>query len=234
MKYIVTGRVHPERANVSFSTHSMDLDGGGIVSTSCDSSQVTVVIDIPTIDGWISAHIAAEDFANIAVGALGFALGSGYSVEMIQVTEADGTPHVFGVRPTGDTPELTLGFNPHTEIFNRALRISGQDLFFRLAVRDYLRAIRDPNDCAFYCYRTIEALKSSFALKTGSDGCQEMHKALLTSRADIDATITNFAAPVRHGNWAAAPATTGCQRWAMLVLTRHILEKYLSYADTAT
>ena len=227
MKYVVTGRVHPERADVSFSKIGMQLQGGGSVSASCDSSQVTVVLDVPSVDGWISAQIVAEDAANILVGALGFSLGSGYSVEMIQVTEEDGTPHVFGVRPTGDTPQRTLAFSPHIDVFNRAFRLSGQDVFFRLAVRDYLRAIRDVTDCATYCYRAIEGIKSSFALKTGGDGWKEMHESLDTSRDSITATIKNFADPVRHGNWAAAPITTGQQRWQMLLLTREILEKYL-------
>lgn len=43
--------------------------------------------------------IVAEEIATILVGALGFSLGSGYWVELIQVTEEEGTPHVFGVRP---------------------------------------------------------------------------------------------------------------------------------------
>lgn len=172
----------------------------------------------------------AEDIANIVIGALGLSLGSGYSVEMIQVTEDDGTPHVFGVRPTGDTPDKTLGFNPHIDIFNKAYQLSGGDIFFRLAVRDYLRAIRDAADCATYCYRAIEGLKSSFSLKTGGDGWQEMHQVLNTSRDAITTKIKNFADPTRHGNWASAPTITGKQRWEMLVLTREILEKYLLYA----
>lgn len=234
MKYVVIGRVHPERADVSFSKIGMNLQGGGSAIASCDSSQVTVVLDVSSIDGWISAHIMAEDVANIVIGALGFSLGSGYSVEMIQVTEEDGTPHVFGVRPTGDTPDLTLGFTPNIDIFNKAYILSGRDVFFRLAIRDYLRAVRDITDCSTYCYRAIEGLKSSFALKTGSDGWLEMHQSLNTSRDAITTKIKNFADPIRHGNWSAAPITTARQRWEMLLLTREILEKYLSYAAAAT
>lgn len=129
MKYICIGRVHPERADVSFSRVEMKFEGGGGAVASCDASQVTVVLDVPSLDGWISAHIMAEDVANIVIAALGFSLGSGYWVELLQVTEADGTPHVFGVRPKGGKPEQTLGMDPHIPTFNRAIRLSGRNVF---------------------------------------------------------------------------------------------------------
>lgn len=231
MKYIVTGRVHPERADVSFSRIPLGLQNGGSAVVSCDSSQITVMLDMPHIDGWITAQITGEDIANILVGALGFSLGTGYSVEMMQVTEEDGTAHVFGVRPAGDIPGENLGFTPHNDLFHRAFILSGKDVFFRLAVRDYLRAIRDVSDCATYCFRAIESIKCSFALQTSSDGWKAMHTALGTDRESITTKIKNFADPIRHGNWAAAQTTTSRQRWQMLCLTREILEKYLLYAE---
>ena len=111
MKYLVVGRVHPERASVSFDRVELRLQGGGTAVTHCDSSQITVALDVPEIDGWISANIMAGDVANILIGSLGFSLGSGYSVEVVQVSEEDGTPHVFGVRPTGDSPIRLLPSN---------------------------------------------------------------------------------------------------------------------------
>ncbi len=111
MQYIATGRIHPERADIHFSRIELQLEGNGKAMVQCDASQVTVIVNSPTIDGWISAFILAEQLAHIIIGALGFSLGSGYSVELIQITEEDGTPHVFGVRPTGTAGE-NLGFDP--------------------------------------------------------------------------------------------------------------------------
>jgi hypothetical protein len=234
MKYVVTGRVHPERADVSFSRIEMRFDGGGGAVASCDASQITVVLDVPSIDGWISAQIIAADVANILVGSLGFSLGSGYSVELIQVTEEDGTPHVFGVRPEGETPGQTLGFDPHIPAFNRTFRLAGRDVFFRLALRDYLRAINDVTDCATYCYRAIEGIKSAFVFKTGLDRWDDMHSALGTERDVITTTIKQYADAVRHGNWVNAKPTNKHERWKMLSLTRDVLLKYLDYAEPAT
>ena len=203
-KYVITGRVHPERADISFGRAEMKLGTSGTAVASCDSSQISVVLDDATIDGWLSAKVLAEDVATIMVGALGFSLGSGYWVELIQITEEDGTPHVFGVRPHGGTPGETLGVEPQIEIFNRALRLSGQNVFFRLALRDYLRAINEVADCATYCYRAIESIKASFVFKTGVDSWDQMHSALGTDRATIALTIKDYADPTRHGNWIGA------------------------------
>ncbi|MCJ7600238.1 MAG: hypothetical protein MUO63_01905 [Desulfobulbaceae bacterium] len=234
MKYICTGRVHPERADVSFSRIELKFDGEGTAVASCDASQLTVVLDVASIDGWIAAQIMADDVANIFVGALGFSLGSGYSVELIQVTEEDGTPHVFGVRPEGERPGQTLGIDPYIPAFNRAFRLSGRDVFFRLALRDYLRAITDVTDCATYCYRAIEGIKSAFVFKTGTDRWDDMHATLGTERDVITSTVKEYADAVRHGNWVNAKPTNKHERWKMLSLTRDILVKYLDYAEPAT
>ncbi len=226
MRYVATGRIHPERADIRFSPIEWTIENDGRVVASCDASQLTVVLDLASIDGFITAYITAESFAHIVVGALGFTLGSGYSVELIQVTEESGTPHVFGVRPDLDGGG-TLGFDPNLRVFQRAFELANRDVFFRLALRDFLRAIREVQDCATYCYRAIEAIKSAFVTKTGHDRWDDMHQALGTDRTLIDNTVKQYADPVRHGNWIEARPTDRFIRSKMLLLTRDILKKYL-------
>ena len=234
MKYICTGRVHPERADVNFGPMEFGTEGGGRVKASCDSSQITIVLDeVASVDGWIAAHIAADDLSGIFVGALGLSLGSGYRVEIIQVTEEDGMPHVFGVRPTGTAPEETLAVNPHISLFNRAFALSGRDVFFRLAVRDYLQAMNETADCATYCYRAIEAIKYAFVSRTGREGWEALHEVIGTTRTEITTVVKAYADPVRHGNWIQSKTTTLEERWRMLVLTRDILLRYLDHVEGA-
>jgi hypothetical protein len=232
-RYLVTGRVHPERASIGFGRVNLTLDGGGTVVASCDASQITLLLDLPKVDGWISALLAAEDVATVIVGALGFSLGSGYWTELVQMTEADGTPHVIGVRPANPDTGETLVIEPQIPIFNRAFRLAGRNVFFRLAIRDYLRAITDPTDCASYCYRAVESIKAAVAFQRGIDRWDEMHKRLGTRREDIESTIKQFADPVRHGNWINAKYTDKFIRWRMLALTRDVLVRYLDHEQPA-
>ena len=215
----------PERAYVSFGPVHWSHHNGGTVTAFSDHGQLSVSLNLPDLDGYNSAHIAAEHFAQVAVSALGFVLGSSYSVEIIQVFEEDGTPHVFGVRHTD------LFFEDNQALFDPSVRLASDDVFFRLALRDYVRAINDPTDCATYCYRAIEAIQASFALLNGvKDGWTSMHKALGTDRAIIERLVKVFADPIRHGNWAEAKPTNGATRTAMLLCTKEILSKYLDYA----
>src|SRR6476469_6765521 len=79
MKYVGVGRVHPERANVHFFPVTWTTAACGSITVQCDASQLTVVIvDIPEVDGYISAYILAESVAQTIVAALGLALGIGY------------------------------------------------------------------------------------------------------------------------------------------------------------
>src|SRR3569832_16358 len=112
MRYVVTGRVQPERAEIYFGRVEMGIGEKGKAIVSCDASQITVVLDLPNIDGWISAMVTAEDVASIVVGSLASPLCSGSSLELIQLTQQPSTPHAFRVRPVyperdGDTLPFT-------------------------------------------------------------------------------------------------------------------------------
>jgi hypothetical protein len=227
MRYICTGRVQPERANVGFSRIEMQLDGGGKAIISCDSSQLTVLLENPNVDGFIAARLMAKDVAGIVIGALGFGLGCGYSFDLIQVTEESGDAHVFGVQPAGDS----LAISKDLHEIGRAVQLGGRNVFFRLAVRDYLLAMTEELDCAFYSYRAIEGTKSAFALSAQGNGWSAMHAALGTDQESTTKNVKDFADATRHGNWVGAKYTDSALRRNMLQMTRDILVKYLDYAQ---
>jgi hypothetical protein len=106
MRYVMSGRVHPERADVSFSPQTWERASGESVTVSCESSQIAVHANLVGVDDHVDAFIVADQVVQAVVSAFGFALGTGYAVELVQVVEERGTAHVFGVRPGN------LGFAP--------------------------------------------------------------------------------------------------------------------------
>jgi len=229
MKYIITGRVQPERAEVSFSRIELNTPKGGTVAISCTASQLTVVLNEPSTEDYGAAIFEANIAASMVVGAAGFSLGSAYSPDLIQVIGEEGEPYVFGVRPGNPVDQNeTLAFADHQDVFNRALRLAAKDAFFRLALRDYLQGINEVVDCVTYCYRAIEGIKSSFASISGkTKDWGPMHAALGTDAASITALFKKHGDPARHGNWGEMEDIDAVTKWKMLSMTRHILKLYL-------
>lgn len=257
MKYFITGRVLPERDTINISPVEFSLDGGGTALVSCNVSQITIVLDVPHLNEWLSAYKKAIDLAIIFIGALGFTHGAGFSTELVQVIEDNGTAHVVGhVRPAfildqNNPDPQTLGFNVNDPAFfplyNRAAHLSSRDIPFRLALQDYLQAVTSSTMtglyCATSCYRAIESIKSSCGSKAGLEPTDKkydekawdtMHKALGTNKEDIESKIKDFADQTRHGNWSKAKVPDTLQSWEMLYLTQDILLKYLDYSEPAT
>lgn len=226
MQYIAYGRVHPERAAVFFSEVKLEFSGQGHLRVKCDAGQLTAIFDWVgnDVDG---AKLTIEHFAQMIASALGFSLNCGYSVELISVHQvgSESGPFTFGVKAPNEAPDN------QAVVFNHAVDFAVKNVYFRLALRDYMRAITDQHDCAFYCFRTIEAISKSFSSKQGVNGWDEMHSALGTCKEDIILKIKNYADPVRHGNWLEAPGLNNAQRKDMLGYTQSILMKFLKHSS---
>jgi len=63
MRYIATGRVHPERADVHIAPCSWTGQDGHEVTVSCEASQITVVLKDAPVDGYVAAYLMAEHVA---------------------------------------------------------------------------------------------------------------------------------------------------------------------------
>ncbi|MBA6380980.1 MULTISPECIES: hypothetical protein [unclassified Colwellia] len=223
MKYFISGKVLPERAAVQFSEIAMDMKQHGYLKITCDAGQLNAILDT-SINDIVSAKLTVEHNAQMIVSALGFSLNCGYSVEIITVFSSDEQDKgiVFGVKAD------TKNEFEQPKVFQDSLLYSGKNVYFRMALRDYMRAITDTMDCAFYCYRALEAITKSYSTGQGSKGWLDLHKDLGTNREDVDKKITSFANPVRHGRWAEAKSTTSEQRMEMLSYTQSILLKFLA------
>ena len=129
MKYVVVGRILPERANVNLSRTDFRSSDGSVSYLQCDASQFTVVLNDNEVKDAYSAKIRGEQMALMIVSALGFSNGSGYSVEVIQVVDEEGNSFVFGVRPYSPELGTDLKIEPMDQVCTDAIRLSGHNIF---------------------------------------------------------------------------------------------------------
>ena len=227
MKLVVTGRVHPERADVRFSASEWKSADGAMIRVGCDSSQISVSIDDPALEDKVTGFLNAQQVALAVVSALGFSLGCGYSIELIQCIDDSNSPVVFGVEVAD------LKFNDQLQVFLSALELSKKNVFLRMALKDYCFAIANAVECASSCFRAVESIKSFFGPGSDSACWLAMHAALGTDRQAIDVTIKRFSDPTRHGSWSAYVPTNSADRHAMLFLTREIIHKFIKHCEIA-
>ena len=99
MRFTAVGRVHPERADVKIDPITWHATAGGQITIRCEASQLCIAGDFPDVNDHVAAFILAKLVAQGVVSGLGFALGTGYSVEIVQLLDDSGKTWVFGVRP---------------------------------------------------------------------------------------------------------------------------------------
>lgn len=230
MKYIIHARVTPERTAVSLFTPHVWQNENAKFTVECDASQLIIRAEYSVDPGWLHALITAEHVAASIISAFGFANGCGYGVELVSIVPEEGQSLVIGVKPGN------LEFADIDRAFLESSTLIKKDVYLRLALVDYTQAITQPIDCAHYCNRVIEALRSGIGMHLGlTQGGNEgqlwlkFHEVLATNKAEIVATIKSFADPVRHGNWANLKPTTSEQRMSMLKLTKSILGSYIDW-----
>lgn len=227
MRFHIIGRILPERASVEFPPVVWTGPDGVSVSVQCICSQINVYFDWPSPPDLFTIFNSAEHVAEGVVAAFGFTLGTGYSIEMLQLLDSSGQTHVFGVRPGG------LEFKNVEQVFQKTQGLARDDVFFRFALRDYMNAIRSPADCSAYCYRAIESLKIAIETKSGrvESGWFQLREVTGQTKEEFDAVIKKFAHPIRHGNWLENPIPDSQERLAMLTLTRKYLAQYLKFYE---
>ena len=232
MIYVCTGRVHPERAGVWFTDRELKFPEGWRAKAVCTGSQIIItLVNPPWPNDLDIACTIAKDIAEFHVAALGFSLGLGYSVEIFQVTDQNGNSKIFGAAPLGGEQYETLQIAPdHLPIFKQATDMS-ENTYFRLAIRDYVKAITDVMLGAFYCYRCLEAIRSAFPGNTESDQWDAMHAALETDRNTIQKMVKQYADPLRHGNWEKTKPVTLSNHNQILRFTRDILVRYMDHVS---
>lgn len=236
LQYTFFGKVHPERCLVSISelrikikTIDGEIDGELVFYISLSQIIAVFSCDKP-VQNYYTLRNSVEDFIRTAVDALGYTIGCGYDIEIIEMIDSLGNiPTVFGVGiPAIENSAKDAGvtFQLITNIFRDA-----RGTYLMRCLADLREAIRSPENTGFFCYRGIESLRQFFGReKETSDDKKSwamLRKELGVDRLDID-NIKKFADPLRHGDRVAM---SDAERAHVFKLTWGIVNRFVKYAN---
>ena len=233
------GIVHPERAAVTISEITQDLslaDGVnlGRLTLKISASQLNAIletalhdVDIVTLRNSLLPRIES------LVDNLGFNLGCGYQVEIVQAINAHtGDVTVFGVgleflQGRFDLEELQIRFK---KIAFLCKEIEG--VYFQRTLALLRNAIRSPFETGLYCFMAIESLRNIYCLQSDLDPEKDKAKSWNLLRNDLSVTkefieqnIKAYADVIRHGG---IRPFTELERITVLKSTWELIEKYIN------
>jgi hypothetical protein len=235
MKYLVEGRVVPERVDLSFSKGSFSLarsDGVKVkVTAEIIKSKIFVHVDapvevsIPDIRNFVFTVVG--DMVNYA----GFKHVLGISYEIDSITNlTEETSLVFGTEGFvfDDTSEFGNRLTFTTDELGVPNELKDPSYLTNTAVSratfELRNSIRYPDFTALHCRLAIEAIRNSFDPDDEKNGWQSMREALKVSRPTIE-SFQDIATLQRHGKNAAQtwPQRRHCMQIAWEVCSRFMV-----------
>lgn len=220
------GRVLPDLPEISLNIprhratsllgFEYELEGHIYRSKILATVRQTNPVDILTMRNAVAMDIQG------AVDLAGFLCGAGLEVDLISAKADDGSWHFFDafipfLRNVGEI-----------EIPTAQVAAVAADVPSQIALADFRRAMRQPEQTGFYCYRAIEALMQSIRQSPDQkDGpaWELLREHLQVSRVALD-RVKVHADWARHGK---PGKVSDAERVKLLGTTQKIIDRYLQY-----
>lgn len=231
--YTLTGLIHPERADVNVSHTTIEFEGNkGKVGFSIYKSKIAFTYqsnEALNSKGFNDLKLFAEDSVRAVIDSLGFLIGCGYDVEIIQGIDNKNDGHsVFGVEENYLKELNFIEEIPTIEL----IKITNSEfgIFLKRCFGDLRLAIRSSKDSPFYCYRAIECLMHYFKSDDLSkkQAWEKFRNQLEVSLDDI-MYIKDSSDPLRHGN---PKEMSNYDREILLTSTWNIVFKFIKFSKT--
>jgi hypothetical protein len=213
-KLIFTGKIHPERTNVTLTVTTQELTDPegyeiGILKVTVLCSQVTAELNTPleNIDVYTLRN-SIQPIVEVLVDNFGFNVGCGYEVELIQVIDSlSEGPILFGV----GIESLQNKYNEKEKLVERIRKVYSlckgmEGAYLVRALGLFRRAIRSPFDSGLYCYMAIESIRNIYCLRKDLDPQKNRNQSWEALNHDLGVTkefitenIKAHSDIVRHG-----------------------------------
>jgi hypothetical protein len=231
--YTFIGRVHPERYNYGMSglpTWAFISADGTKTTTyrfQLYSSQMAIRAEVNYGISLLDLKNDVSRMASAVLDALGFVFSSALSLEILGCTDPSGDWHVFdtvfdGFREHGEGAEQRE-FATLNLLLPHALSST-----VNLALSDLRRAISEPQDTVFHCYRVVETIRQEYVVDQTMDrrkrdeSWDRLRLATGMPRPDLD-WLKDLAEPRRHGE----PVTVSHEmRGRAIRIAREVIYKH--------
>ncbi|MCL4319300.1 MAG: hypothetical protein M1596_05370, partial [Firmicutes bacterium] len=176
-----------------------------------------------------------QRMALITTAAYGFSYGLGLDVEITKEIGFSTPPFIFGTPHEEIAFENSLGeMERYWRLISESPEINPHSRSMRIALINYMRAIRDPEEAMMFCYRAIEAVRDSpsFTSNVPTDHISTWNNLRTTLRLgefeDYLKPLVDLATPHRHGE-QMIPSHK--EYIAGLKTTRTVIQRYAEYLN---
>ena len=233
--YIFTGRVLPERAQLSLNV-SLSFEHG----TTKKSAQIVLKIILNQVlatvycsDEWniFDLRNVVRSIIQNELAKLAFLKGDAYELEITRVIQYQADiDYVFGIDVKCIEERNKNEDFPARLASLRELGTGNLGVYINRAMNDLSLAMKHADDTAFYCYRAIETLRQHCAerneITSKPDARQwEVFRQFSGVKKDDILAIKRKADPLRHGKHLGV---SGKEREVLFNQTWDIVENYLN------
>jgi hypothetical protein len=242
--YYFQAKVLPERAIISFefSTVFSHYMSGKRAKAKVSAVLNQVAIWVEAEDEWdiFDLRNCVAYMLNMHFAARSFVTGCAYDFEITRVINRErGIDYVFGINV------LAVPASIEDSDLEGSIRkllqkaVGAEGLFLNRCLADFLSALKDVNDAAFYCYRAVESLRHHCAAINGMSNenkAKQWEKFRESAQCEESVLLSLKVAadPIRHG---AVPDVKSQDWQHLLAVTWKIIDGYtrnLGLAITTT
>lgn len=206
MKYVMTGRIYPERIKLTISEPiALKIEhNGNIYSLRIRIESAQVIAQVDSENSTLSELDTLKNVVSHVVSSLidtySYLEGRWQQVEMTTVVNCENSEErVFGI----EIPILAESKEERPlKDFGKLMNLSIQNMNLRRALASIRTAMASPDDSGFFCYHAVEAISNHFKIdntKDSQSSWKSMRTALNIDKDYIVKGIKPFADPVRHG-----------------------------------
>jgi len=237
-KYILTGKVLPERVNFQLSSRTIVIDvpefdfNFGLILSIAKSQIMVQIISENQVQDYETLRNIVVDVVRLHVDIDGYIQGHGYDIEITSIAGENNIPHIiFGIQI--DEIEKDSVNRPIQNIDEIVSKFGKPEYnFLRLSLIDLQLSIKFPKDTGVFCYRAIESIMQYFnegdnTRKSRKQAWMKFDSNLNVSREWVD-FVRKFALDPRHGR---PKSISGSERIEVMKHTWKIVDRFILYLD---